>query len=349
MRRIALAIGTTILAGGMIAWFEGGYRTTDRVGREPNDSVRGAEMMPTGTRVVRGSGYVEPASEIRRLVFKVDGVIEHCAVHVGQRVEKGMMLISLNDDDQQAAVAEAEVYLALAIAERDQLFAGAHPDQIAAMQRKLELLEERLRFAHTHHERIEKLAHKNATSMQDLDRAATDLRQAERSLSLGLAELDNLENYVRPVDRQVAEAKVRLADSRLATARQKLACMRLTAPFSGTVLEILRREGEGARLSGREPVLIFADESNLRIRAEIDERYVHQLAIGQVVEVNCRGLGKVNYRGKIALVKSMMGNKTVFTREATERKDLDMIEVLVDMPADFKAPLALQVNVDIQI
>ena len=44
-----------------------------------------------------------------------------------------------------------------------------------------------------------------------------------------------------------------------------------------------------------------------------------------------------------------MGNKTVFSHEAAERKDLDVLQVLIDLPPDFRAPLGLQVDVDIQI
>jgi HlyD family secretion protein len=99
----------------------------------------------------------------------------------------------------------------------------------------------------------------------------------------------------------------------------------------------------------REPVLIFADDSQLRVRAEIDERYVQRLIVGQTAEVYGRGLGNTRYRGTVALVKRVMGNKTVFSHEASERKDLDVIQVLIDLPEGFTAPLGLQVDVDIQI
>ncbi len=123
----------------------------------------------------------------------------------------------------------------------------------------------------------------------------------------------------------------------------------LKSPFAGTVLEILKREGEGARVVDREPVLIFADDSRLRVRAEIDERWVHQLSVGQTAEVYGRGLGDVRQRGTVSLVKQVMGNKTVFSHEASERKDLDVLQVLIDLPPDFRAPLGLQVDVDIFI
>ena len=44
-----------------------------------------------------------------------------------------------------------------------------------------------------------------------------------------------------------------------------------------------------------------------------------------------------------------MGPKTVFSGAASERKDLDIIQVLIDLPQEFHAPIGLQVDVDIQI
>lgn len=45
----------------------------------------------------------------------------------------------------------------------------------------------------------------------------------------------------------------------------------------------------------------------------------------------------------------MMGNKTCVSRSASERKDLDVLQLLIDMPPDFRPPLGLQVDVAIDL
>ena len=60
----------------------------------------------------------------------------------------------------------------------------------------------------------------------------------------------------------------------------------LFAPMDGNVLEILNCEGESVSPFLREPVLLFADLSKYRIRAEIDEQYVHQVKPGQKATVS---------------------------------------------------------------
>jgi HlyD family secretion protein len=44
-----------------------------------------------------------------------------------------------------------------------------------------------------------------------------------------------------------------------------------------------------------------------------------------------------------------MGKKTVFSRVATERKDLEVIQVLVDLDEPLAAPVGLQVDVQVRV
>ena len=41
----------------------------------------------------------------------------------------------------------------------------------------------------------------------------------------------------------------------------------------------------------------------------------------------------------------MMGPKTVFARVADERRDLDVVQVLIEMGPDFQFPVGLRVDV----
>ena len=82
------------------------------------------------------------------------------------------------------------------------------------------------------------------------------------------------------------------------------------------------------------------------MRAEIDERFVAGLRPGQWAVIRGRGLGDREYLGRVVLIKSIMGKKTVFSRSSTERKDLDVVQVMVEMQAAFRAPIGLEVEVE---
>ncbi len=340
MRRLSLGLLIALTGTAAIGW---GHHAGEPL---PSPSAYGADRSSERMGTVRGTGFVEPATELRRLAFKVDGVIESCRVHVGQQVAAGEMLMSLSNGDEQAAIGVATQELALARADRQKLLSGVHQDEIAAAKRSVELLAEQRRHAHIHLDRTRKLSAARAATVADFDRAESDCCQIEIKLAQAESELRRLETFVRPEDCVQADARVQLAEARLAAAQQRLADTRLLAPLDGTVLEINRREGEGAQ--GRQCVIVFGNQSRLRVRAEVDERYVHLIALGQTVNVYGAGLGNARYQGTVAVVKQLMGKKTVFVNDAEERKDLDVMQVLIDLPAGFRAPIGLQIDVEIE-
>jgi HlyD family secretion protein len=331
----------------LVVWPGGALAPKAQGDREPPDE-REYPAAPQG-RTVQGIGYVEPAGEVRRLVFKIDGVIDECAVDLGDRVNRGDVLMTLANREEAAAVVVAEEDHKQALAEREQVLAGVNEHQIAAAKSKVDAIKERVRHAQKHAGRVGKLHKTKSLTESERDQADTDVVQAEAALKQATAELTALEKFVRPVDRAVADAKVAQAAARLSAARAHLDQTVLRAPGEGTVLEILRREGEASRDAQGGPAIVFADDSRLRVRAEIDDRYVYLLRIGQIATVFGRALGPGKYTGRLAVVKRLMGGKTVFACSASERKDLDVLQVLIDMPPGFEAPLGLQVDVAVEV
>jgi multidrug resistance efflux pump len=232
--------------------------------------------------------------------------------------------------------------------ERSHVLLGKDSFEIAAAEQKVRMMVERLRYLRKEHERHQQLVLGSAVSHADLAAGLNRVDEAEAGLKGAEAEYQHLRNYVRGEDRDLAEAKVRLAQARLELAKQRLHETTLRAPFDGKVLEILKREGEAARSTDGEAVLVFADLRGLRVRAEIDERHARGIKVGQEALVFGRGLGKAAFPGRVLAVREIMGRKTVFARTAAERKDLDVLGVLIAVAEDFTAPAGLRVDVQIR-
>jgi HlyD family secretion protein len=298
---------------------------------------------------VQGVGYLEPVGEVRRLAFKINGVIGRCLADVGQTARQGDVLMVLRDEEQTRAVATAAAELDLAKAEQAKLLSGTNKYRIAAGQGTLEMLRERLHHAITEHARTRQMFQSRAASEVEIEEARTSLVQGECAVRNAEAELLYLNNCVTEEDRQVAAAKVRLAHARLDAARQQLRDTVLRAPFDGAVLEVLRREGEAVRLTDTEPAVAFGDLSRFQVRGEVDERYALAVRQGQAAVVFGRGLGQETLAGRVSCVKRVMGKKTLFSAAATERKDLDVLQVFVETAPPFRVPAGLEVDLKIRI
>lgn len=346
MKSTTATLGSFAAAAGLVLL--GGSPARDPSPRAATPPASLADSGHEG-KAVHGIGYVEPASEVHRLCFQVGGIIRRCLVDVGDTVQKGDTLIILDDVHQQTALAVAEAELRVAEAERARVVLGVDQFQIHAAQRAVELWTEKVEYATRVAVRCRRLRQRDATSQSECDEAETSLRQATVQKKRMEARLQHLEHAVRAEDRQLADAKVTLARRRLERARRKTADTRLAAPFDGTVLEILRREGEAVSDVYHEPVLLFGDLRQLRVRAEIDERYVRQIKEGQTAVVSGRGLGARSVRGRVVRVKEIMGKKTVFSRASAERKDLDVVQALIEMDGEFTAPVGLRVDIKVMV
>jgi hypothetical protein len=111
---------------------------------------------------------------------------------------------------------------------------------------------------------------------------------------------------------------------------------------------VLRREGDAVRLADTQLAVLFADVSRLRVRAEIEDRFVSRLRVGQRAVVFGRGLGE-EVAGRVVQIKGVMGRKTVFAGAATERRDLEVIQVFVEAEGRLRAPVGLRVDVKVRL
>jgi multidrug resistance efflux pump len=343
MKRLVLFC-STILAAGFASWQ---YFSADRNG-ESSSTSGPTESTTSESAEMLGIGYVEPLSEVRQLMMRTGGVVKRCYVHVGDFVRKGEPILELEGATQQAEVEVARKELELARAEADYVKAGVNPYRIKVIEQTTRRLKEKLDFSRRQALRYQTMISSLAASRQEYESMNTQWRQTEGELKEQEAELDHLKHYVMPEQKAMQEAKVRHAQAKLESAQEKLQETKLLAPFDGTVLKLVKREGEGVRSMEPETVVLFGDMSRVRIRAEMDERFVTHLQVGQAATIYGRNLAGKRYHGQIGCLEHIMGKKTAFTRASSERKDLEVLQVLIDLGPDFTAPAGLQVDVKIE-
>jgi ABC exporter DevB family membrane fusion protein len=298
-----------------------------------------------GPGAIEGIGFVEPLSVVRQLVPKGGGVIKACYVKAGDGVRKGDVLLALHDEKEAAAVALARRQLEVARAEEAQVRSGINPHRIKAAEKAVARLRAEWQHATREADRNRRLVPSGAISQGENDATDSKQWQLQAALHEAEAELLHLKNHVRDVDVALAQAKGSQAEANLAVAEQQLLDLRVLAPCDGTVLRLLKRPGEGVPYTEPQPVLLFGDLSRLRVRAEIDERFVKDLRVGQGAEAYGRNLlGKAS-PGTVVEVERMMGDKTLFTHSSWERKALHVLQVVIEMEPGFSAPVGLQVDV----
>lgn len=167
--------------------------------------------------------------------------------------------------------------------------------------------------------------------MQELDDARRDLDVAQSVLQSAI-ERERLTN-APPLPEEIAraDADISVARERTRTAAAMLEKCTLRAPIRGTVLRRDMRLGESASVTNPRPVVTLADLSRFRVRAEVDERDVGRVSIGQRVRIAADAFGADTFEGRVSRVEQLMGRKTIRTGDPAEKSDRDVREVLVDI------------------
>jgi HlyD family secretion protein len=293
-------------------------------------------------------GRVESISEELDISAEVSGRIAVLLVEEGDRVAAGSVIARLESADYQARLASARAALAVAEAEQLRLLNGARAEERREARAAVDQAAASLAQAEREHQRRVRAA--EVIAREELDRAASDVEVA-RARQAGALERARFVEAPARVDEQArAQAAVQQARARVAEAEALLAKTVVRAPLDGTVLRVVRRAGESVSVESPDGghLATVADLSVLRVRADVDERDVARLRVGQRAWVTADAYGDRRFTGKVIRVSEMLGRKNIRSEEPTEKVDTKVLETLIELDPGQRLPVGLRVDAYIE-
>ncbi len=139
---------------------------------------------------------------------------------------------------------------------------------------------------------------RNSNGSDDaVDKARTKLTDANKKLADERADLASVNAKAgMPLPTRL-EAALSVARAELTAAELGVEHTRVRAPFDGTVLNVIAKEGEVAAPSPENTLLVFGDLSAMKVRAEVEERDAAKIHVGQRVDCPRRRLPRPGLRG----------------------------------------------------
>lgn len=213
-------------------------------------NFQGVEAVPGSVAIkVEGPSVAEP-ERIQTIRSALEGVVIFVKEE-GDSVAEGDILVSLDEDDKQIAIKQAEINLSKTRLTRD---------------KSKDLLKKAL----TDFEGKKKLLAGGAISADQVDTAETTADNARYTL-------------------QAAELDLSQALLSLEVAEKNLENMKVRSPFSGIILSSTLVPGD--MVSKGVPLLTIADISKIKLTAEIDEFDIGKVQKGQKVSITSDSLG----------------------------------------------------------
>jgi len=209
------------------------------------------------------------------LFFRVSAPLVRILANPGDRVQKGDILLELDDRDYKRQVRAVEAELKSAKATLLKMETGARPEDIKILKANLAAAVADLDLAKKQQERHEILYKTQAVTEQAYDRAKTNVRSLESRVQALDEQLSRDTKGARKEDIMTAKAGLEGLNVRLAIAKDQLNDTRLIAPFDGVVTRRIPDAYE--MVTKGAPVIMLDDISRLEIPVDVPETHVRQV------------------------------------------------------------------------
>jgi HlyD family secretion protein len=289
-RRVWLLLGFAILAAVLLLYLNS---------RRPSARVAVVQAShQTFRSSITSNGKVEPIMPYS-LRAKFDGFVDRVIAAEGKNVNKGDLLLTLNDRDIRSQLDQARAQMA---AQEDDLRAareGGRPDQVAKLAANVRSAEAERNLLQRQQETLTKLAAQGAATAAELERNRASLERAE-------AALDEAHKAKQEFERQAGQDRDRLSllvehsKSLVNDLQDKVDSARVVAPASGTLYSFPVHLGDFVHTG--DLLAAVADLRELRVRAYIDEPELGQLKPGQTVVVTWDALPGRTWIGKTEIL-----------------------------------------------
>jgi multidrug resistance efflux pump len=312
-------------------------------------SVQTAEAFssyPSANVVFASPGRTEGLSEAIQVGAAADGVLSSVRVREGQFVKKGALLGEIACDDLHASLQTALAEAEAARQARVRLLRGARDEEKKIAGQKTAAARATYEQVKSRTEMQRALYDKEEVSRASYEQAIRDLSVADADLQAAVRTEEFLAAPALPEDIARADADVSAAEGRARNVEERSHKCAILAPIDGTLLRVYAKPGESFSTVTPHPLFSIADASGRRVRAEIDERDIERVFVHQTVVILADALGGKKLTGTVASISTLMGRKSVYTGDPSDKSDRDVLEAVINLDGEARTlPVGLRVTV----
>lgn len=234
--------------------------------------VRFAKVIKaSGNTTYTFSGTAQSREETK-LSFKVAGKILAMHAKLGDRVQKGQLIATIDPAD---FTIQAEQTVA----------------QEKGAQANLQSTESQLLIARSNYERVEQLYANNSVPLSEYEQAKSNFETAQSQY-------------------EATKTQLTAAMKKTLSAKNQVKYTRLIAPFDGVITEIAVEANE--MVGSGNPVAILSSETQPEVNVGVPENYITKINKGQQVSVTFSVLPELTFEGTIEEVSYAPGTSPTY-------------------------------------
>ena len=249
----------------------------------------------TLTKVTRSSiaDYYEATGTVNaktttHVAANLMGRILSIPVSEGDHVQKGQMLVQIDNRDAQAQLQKAEAALKEAQASLTEI-----DNSVMTANAAVKTAEANKQMAEITFGRYKELYQRKSVSGQEFDDVSSKLKVATSELERAKGSVRTIESKRSQINARIEQAKADIANAKVYAGYASI-----VSPVSGVVVKKLAESG--AIASPGVPLLSIEDNSQYRLEAAVEESRSKLVRLGGRVDVHIDALGDGVFSGTVA-------------------------------------------------
>lgn len=276
-------------------------------------------------------GYVDGEKGVTSLAPERFGRVAEIVVHEGDAVRAGAILLRLDDrsarlarQQAQAALDAAKIRLAQA-----QEASRQHPGRLAQQKALLDAAHARLAAARCLLTRKQELVKSRLGDAWEIDAAREQVHEMEALCQVEQEKRAELRRHDAELAVRAAQAETDSVRTQLQESENALEQCVLKAPEDGTVLRILVGRGTMLNAAASQAAILFRPAGPLVVRAEVEQEFASQLAVGQPALVEDEFQVKTRWRGRVQRIADWYTQRRQLSQQPPPFRDVATVECVI--------------------
>lgn len=296
-----------------------------------------------------GVGIVEPSSENIYIGSPVNRIIGSVFVKVGEKVQKGEVLFSMESRDLAANLNLQQAAYESAVAKLEKLKLLPRQEDLAIAEADINSTKVALELAQKQNEMVQQLSDPRAISQEERNRRLFAFREAEAKWIQAKNNLEKVKSGIWKPDLDIAQLEVLQAKANVDMATAEIERTVIKSPIDGTVLQVRIHDGELPSLDTfRSPLMILGDIEELYLRVSINQMDIAAFHPEAPAVAYLQGDSKSKFSLAFVRMEPLLVGKQNVTNAIFEKIDTRVLHIIYRIKNDGR-PLYVGQQMDVFI
>lgn len=266
--------------------------------------VKTVEVKEQASPSILGYSGIVSSSELKKLAFKSTGRIGEIHVEEGQSIKKGDVLIALDGQDLQYALAAAKGQAEAARSVYEKALNGATTEELKNAELNVKKAQDAYDYVSNNYKRMESLYKSDAISQNELEKVKLEADVKESELQQAKELLSQVKNGARSEDKKVLLSQMEQAEADYEYKASLVQDAVMISEGEGYVVEVLYKKGE--LVPAGYPVVVLRDEG-LVVNVGLSEKDLGRVMLGTKATVR---VGEKTAYGKVTNISQVPDAQT---------------------------------------